>query len=94
MSNQVLSSSKNTLRRQESTSGVALVLVLACLALLTVAVISLMVAATQELNTSKSYSEQVQTRVLAASTLELVKGQIWAATTETNSGAAATSWAS
>jgi len=77
-----------------SQSGVALVLVLACLTLLTVVVISLMVGATQELNTSKSYSEQVQTRVLAASTLELVKGQIWAATTETNSGAAATSWAS
>ena len=77
-----------------SQSGAALVLVLACLALLTVVVISLIVAATQELNTAKSYSEQVQTRVLAASTLELVKGQIWAATTETNSGAAATSWAS
>jgi uncharacterized protein (TIGR02600 family) len=78
----------------QSMSGAALVLVLACLALLTVVVISLMVGATQELNTSKTYSEQVQTRVLAASTLELVKGQIWAATTETNSGAAATSWAS
>jgi hypothetical protein len=73
-----------------SQSGVALVLVLACLTLLTVVVISLMVGATQELNASKSYSEQVEARRLAASTLELVKGQIWAATTEaTNS-----SWAS
>jgi len=73
-----------------SMSGAALVLVLACLALLTVVVISLMVGATQELNTAKSYSEQVEARRLAASTLELVKGQIWAATTEaTNS-----SWAS
>lgn len=73
-----------------SQSGVALVLVLACLVLLTVVVISLMVGATQELNTAKSYSEQVEARRLAASTLELVKGQIWAATTEaTNS-----SWAS
>ena len=60
-------------------SGAALVLVLACLALLTVVVISLMVGATQELNTAKSYSEQVEARRLAASTLELVKGQIWAA---------------
>ena len=73
-----------------SMSGAALVLVLACLALLTVVVISLVVGATQELNASKSYSEQVEARRLAASTLELVKGQIWAATTEaTNS-----SWAS
>lgn len=78
----------------QSLSGAALVLVLACLALLTVVVISLMVGATQELNTAKSYAEQVEARRLAASTLELVKGQIWAATTETNSGAAATSWAS
>ena len=67
--------------------------VLSILVLITIVVLAYLGATALEMSTSKSYAEGVRTRILADTALEVVKGQIWAATTETNSGTV-TSWAS
>ena len=70
-----------------------MVVVLSILVLITIVVLAYLGATALEMSTSKSYAEGVRTRILADTALEVVKGQIWAATTETNSGTV-TSWAS
>ena len=61
--------------------GVALVLVLAFLALISVFIIGFFSSASGELTASSSYAATITTRQLADSTTELVKGQIRAGTT-------------
>ena len=73
-------------------AGAALVIVLCVLTLATIVCLAYLAASSTEMVASKSYSSGLHTRVLAETALNLVKGQIWAATTETNS--ALTSWAS
>jgi len=81
------------LHRLKSQAGAALVLVLSTLVLLSIVALAYLASTSLERASSQSYSDGAKTRMLADIALEIVKGQIWAATTETNAGGA-TSWAS
>ena len=81
------------LHRLKSQAGAALVLVLSTLVLLSIVALAYLASTSLERASSQSYSDGAKTRMLADIALEIVKGQIWAATTETNPGGA-TSWAS
>ena len=78
-------------RRQ--TAGVALVLVLSILILLTAIVVAFFTNATTDLVASKNYSDSVKVKLLGSSTVNLVEGQIRAAT-QGGTSAAPLAWAS
>jgi hypothetical protein len=81
------------LQHLKSQAGAALVLVLSTLVLLSIVALAYLASTSLERASSQSYSDGAKTQMLADIALEIVKGQIWAATTETNPGGA-TSWAS
>ncbi len=74
-------------------SGVALVLVLSILVLLTAVVIAFFMNATTDLTSSKSYSDEMRVRLLADSAVNVVEGQIRAAT-QGGTGGNILAWAS
>jgi hypothetical protein len=71
----------NRMKTANQSRGVALVLVLAFLALISVFVIGFFSSASGELTASTSYAAGITTRQLADSTINLVEGQIREATT-------------
>ena len=72
------------LHRLKSQAGAALVLVLSTLVLLSIVALAYLGSTSVERASSQSYSDGAKTRMLADTALEIVKGQIWAATTEAN----------
>lgn len=71
----------NRMKTATQTRGIALVLVLAFLALISVFVIGFFSSASGELTASTSYAAGITTRQLADSTVNLIEGQIREATT-------------
>ena len=67
-------------RPRRQTAGVALVLVLSILILLTAIVVAFFTNAATDLTASKNYSDGVKVKLLGNSTVNLVEGQIRAAT--------------
>src|SRR5579862_9457390 len=68
-------------------SGVALLIVLGMLVLLSVIVLAFITSVTTDLSDAKGYENEVQTRMLADSVLDLVEIQIRAASTGTGNPA-------
>ena len=66
--------------RPSSPRGVALVVVLVCLVLVSVLIVSFLSSVSTELQSSKSYAEHTTVRLLADSTMNIAIGQIKAAT--------------
>jgi uncharacterized protein (TIGR02600 family) len=80
--------------RSSSSRGVALVVVLVCLVLVSVLVVSFLSSVTTELQSSKSYAEHTSVRLLADSAVQIVMGQIKAGTTGRGSMEQVVAWAS
>ena len=78
-------------RRQ---SGIAIILVLSILVLLTAVVIAFFTNATTDLTASKGYSGEVQVKLLANAAVNVVEGQIRAATAGTDGNGKSLAWAS
>lgn len=72
--------------KQRRRSGVAIVLVLSILVLLTVVVVAFFTNATTDLSASKSYSDGLRVKLLANSAVTLVESQIKSATQGGTSG--------
>jgi len=75
--------------RRNASSGVALVLVLACLILLSVLILAFLSSVRTDLRSSKTYSDSNAVRMLADTAVKVVQSQIREATMETGH-----SWAS
>lgn len=77
-----------------STRGVALVIVLACLVLVSIIVVSFLSSVTTELKSSKSYADNASVRLLSDSAVNIAMGQIKTATAGRDSANQAVAWAS
>lgn len=81
--------SSSCFRQGSGERGAALVVVLSCLVLVSIVVVAFLTASATERASSRSYAEGGRARLIAQSAMDIVQGQIWAATTQTNA-----SWAS
>ena len=67
-----------------SRRGAALLLVLACLALLSIMILALFLSVTSEVRTSKLYATDSSVKLLSQTAVNLVEGEIYQATSQTN----------
>ncbi|MEI8340872.1 MAG: hypothetical protein WCH43_04945, partial [Verrucomicrobiota bacterium] len=84
----------NFLHGRERSSGVALVITLAILVLVTALVVSMFVSVTSERSDTAASSNQSDSKRVANMVVELVKSSITQATTDTDSSGQHTAWAS
>lgn len=85
---------KNTILSDRRTSGVALVIVLSILLLISVLVIAFFSSVSTELSSSQTYAAGADTRLMADSVVHLVTAQIMQATSGRNAADEPLAWAS